>query len=734
MNLKSLKSKWLLAVGVLVIGSDLLISLLVTQRYSSILFETMTAQTENLAHAVALECADKILIHDLFALQKMLKHHVSNNPAISYIFIYRKDQILAHTFNKGVPTELLDANNLTSEKQARFQRVVSTGGERYLDIAWPIFEEKAGVLRLGFSERPYRLQLTRLWLQMGGLTLGILLLALSGSLLFVRRITRPLEALARTTKKIDEGELGVRVQVQGQDEVGELAVSFNHMLARMEEYTRRLEEQTMDLERAHDQTRTFCGIVQEIGSQRSLNEIGSFMIKKFQHILKCSQMVLLVFNAARDLLFVLSAKEAKALNTLESCQAAEAALKNLEKFTFTKMTIFKPPLVPDDFQTAARHAIVPFHYENQAFGALIIACPGDCLCDADDFDMVGLILTQTAGVIMRAILQEEELRNLRSRVERNVEFSGIIGKDSKMQEIYKLIEDIASTEVTVLIQGESGTGKEMVAHAIHRQSLRKDKPFVVINCSAYPTTLLESEIFGHEKGAFTGAVRQKPGRFEQAHGGTVFLDEIGEIPPTAQIKLLRVIQTQKFERLGGEQTLAVDVRILAATNKDLFQEVKNGQFREDLFYRLNVIPIYLPPLRERHNDIPLLAHHFLRHFAEEQGKKIGDFSPAAMRLLLDYSWSGNVRELKNSIEHATVLAKGRRIEASDLPAMLNDARSIIKTGDLGQNLAEHERIFLQQVLEECGWNKKLAARRLGISRNTLYLKLKKYQITNPTPH
>ncbi|MCK7508445.1 MAG: sigma-54 dependent transcriptional regulator [Desulfobacterales bacterium] len=222
----------------------------------------------------------------------------------------------------------------------------------------------------------------------------------------------------------------------------------------------------------------------------------------------------------------------------------------------------------------------------------------------------------------------------------------------------------------MLIQGESGTGKELVARAIHQHSPRSDKPFVVINCSAYPSTLLESELFGHEKGAFTGASRRRAGRFEQAHGGTVFLDEIGEISQTAQIKLLRVLQSQKFERIGGEQTLAVDVRILAATNKNLLEQVKAGQFREDLFYRLNVIPIQLPPLRDRQNDIPLLARHFLRMFAERQKKDIREFSSEAMRIILNYRWPGNVRELENTIEHAVVLAKGKAVEAVDLPLLV----------------------------------------------------------------
>jgi two-component system response regulator HydG len=302
-----------------------------------------------------------------------------------------------------------------------------------------------------------------------------------------------------------------------------------------------------------------------------------------------------------------------------------------------------------------------------------------------------------------------------------------------MQDIYRLIEDIAPTDATVLIQGESGTGKELVARAIHRQSPRRNRPFIVINCSAYPATLLESELFGHEKGAFTGAIRRKTGRFEQADGGTVFLDEIGEIAPSAQIKLLRILQSQKFERVGGEETLNVNVRILAATNKDLLREVTNGNFREDLFYRLNVIPIQLPPLKMRRNDIPLLARYFLRRFAAEQNKEIEDFNSEAMRLLLDYAWPGNVRELENSIEHTAVLAKRSKIEISDLPSAIRDAASVVSSETPG-TIFENEKKLLQEVLQECDWNKKKAALQLGISRSTLYEKLKKYQIMKPTIH
>ncbi|MBL6996396.1 sigma-54 interaction domain-containing protein, partial [Desulfobacula sp.] len=270
--------------------------------------------------------------------------------------------------------------------------------------------------------------------------------------------------------------------------------------------------------------------------------------------------------------------------------------------------------------------------------------------------------------------------------------------------------------------------------AIHDNSPRKDNPFIVINCSAYPATLLESELFGHEKGSFTGADQRKAGRFEQADGGTVFLDEIGEIDLSAQVKLLRVLQTKKFERIGGSKSLDIDVRILAATNKDLLQQVKIGQFREDLFYRLNVIPINLPPLRSRRNDIPLLARHFLNYFAGQENKKIEQFTSNAMRVLLGHFWPGNVRELENSVEHAVVLAKDQYIHFSDLPFAIqhSDPPKQNNTNINGGFLKDIEKQHLIEALEACNWNKKGAAKALGIGRSTLYVKLKKYNISIPS--
>jgi len=380
----------------------------------------------------------------------------------------------------------------------------------------------------------------------------------------------------------------------------------------------------------------------------------------------CSDLALYILSSHTDTLFVFSGNDIKTHNR-SSFANDLAVLKQLNGITFIKKGAFNALILPETFQTAAQFAAFPVYHENQFLGAMMVSCPGNCQCDIKELEVIHLILNHSSGVIKRAITHEEEMLHIQNRIDVTREYCGIVGKDPKMQTIYKLIEDIAPTDTTVLIQGDSGTGKELVAGAIHQNSLRQPNPFVVINCSAYPANLLESELFGHEKGAFTGAVRRKAGRFEQADGGTVFLDEIGEISPSAQIKLLRVIQTQKFERVGGEGTLSVNVRIIAATNKDLLQEVKEGRFREDLYYRLNVIPIHLPPLKKRRNDIPLQARYFLQRYAAELGKDIAEFSPEAMRLLLDYPWPGNVRELENSIEAAVVLAHGKRIEISDFP-------------------------------------------------------------------
>ena len=325
--------------------------------------------------------------------------------------------------------------------------------------------------------------------------------------------------------------------------------------------------------------------------------------------------------------------------------------------------------------------------------------------------------------------ERKKTKTLKKALEERFGLENIVGKNHKMQAIYDLIEDISQSDSTVLIQGESGTGKELIARALHVLSPRKERPFVVANCSAYAQTLLESELFGHEKGAFTGAIRRKKGRFELADGGSIFLDEIGEIPPTTQLVLLRVLQEKKFERVGGEDTIKVDVRVIAATNRNLAQDMMSGRFREDLYYRLNVIPVMVPPLRERKDDIPLLVKHFLEVYSTASSKAIRGFSEEVMQIFLDYDWPGNVRELQNVVEHAVILAKGEMITQIDLPHSLKE--TFPRTYADISSLRDTEKNLILKVLKETDGNKYQAAKRLGITRSTLYGKLRKHAIMVP---
>jgi len=736
LRVNSLKNKLVLGIFCLVISSSLVISLLVMKRYSTTLFQTMVAQAENVAHATALEAVDKVLINDMVALQDTLDYQTESTPAVAYLFVYRDGKVMAHTFKKGFPVQLIGANDITADDRPHLQEIKSTDGKRYLDVAWPLFGGKAGILRLGIWEKPYQKQIRALWIQMGLMTIGVLLLALTGALAFIKKITKPIETLSHAALKIQKGELGVRVHPTGKDEIGRLAITFNNMVESVEAYTSRLEEQTMELGQVHRQTKAFCDIVREIGAYRSLDEIGIFLINEFRTMLDCSDFSLLILNNTTNALFVMSDKGNTTIEDPHVVGKAFSELVRLQEVTVGGKATFCQSLVFTESKGKSSQCIIPVRDDKKTFGALIASGNAACHCDRTKMNLVESILSQAAGIIKRAAMQEGELHALRSHVKGSAEFCGIVGKDPKMQVIYKLIEDVAPTDATILIQGESGTGKELVAGAIHQKSHRRNKPFVVINCSAYPETLLESELFGHEKGAFTGAIRRREGRFEKANGGTVFLDEIGEISPSAQIKLLRVLQNRAIERLGGDETLRVDVRILAATNRDLLQDVQKGKFREDLYYRLNVIPVRVPALRERPNDVPVLARHFLRLFAHDQDKTLDGLSPEAMRLIMDYAWPGNVRELENSIEHAVALAKGSLVEAYDLPSstlQTSRSRDVNSRGDF-LTIEAQERGLLRRALEACAWNKKETAIRLGISRSTLYEKLKKYGIKQPTQH
>ncbi len=326
-----------------------------------------------------------------------------------------------------------------------------------------------------------------------------------------------------------------------------------------------------------------------------------------------------------------------------------------------------------------------------------------------------------------------ENRQLHEELGGRYSFSGIVGGSPAMQQVFDVASSVAASNANVLITGESGTGKELVARSIHYSSARRDKPFVVLNCAALSEGVLESELFGHEKGAFTNATATRKGRFEMAHEGTLFIDEVGEMSLAAQVKLLRVLQEHEFERVGGTRTIQVDVRLVAATNKDLEVEVKEGRFRDDLYYRLNVVNIPMPPLRDRREDIEPLARHFLAKYAAETGKKVGDFAPRALGALLAYEWPGNVRELQNAIERAVVLAKGEVVTPRDLPRGLQDDDEIClqlpeRGGSLTEILEDLERQLIVQTLRRMGGSQTRAAEALGIKRTTLRYKMEKYRL------
>ncbi|MBI5367427.1 MAG: sigma 54-interacting transcriptional regulator [Planctomycetes bacterium] len=349
----------------------------------------------------------------------------------------------------------------------------------------------------------------------------------------------------------------------------------------------------------------------------------------------------------------------------------------------------------------------------------------------EDLRLATAIGNQAGIAIENARLQAELRAENANLAEALVSRAAIVGKSPEIERVLKLVGKVAASDVTVLIQGESGTGKELIAQSVHYTSPRKGKPLICVNCGAIPETLVESELFGHEKGAFTGAVARKPGHFERADGGTLFLDEIGELSAQNQVKLLRVLETGRFERVGGTETLQVSVRVLAATNRDLEAEVRKGSFREDLYYRLGVVQVEIPPLRERRGDIPLLIDHFLETYRSQTGRRITGVSPDAQRALRAYDWPGNVRELRNCMDRAVVIADGPLIQPEDLPSALF---AVPRPGDDRLlSLDELEREHIRKVLRHTAGNKKKAAEILGIERSTLYKKLEEMRQLGMTP-
>lgn len=345
------------------------------------------------------------------------------------------------------------------------------------------------------------------------------------------------------------------------------------------------------------------------------------------------------------------------------------------------------------------------------------------------FNLDELVLTVRKAVSMQQLVAE--VTALREELGQKTETARMIGRSGRIQAVYKDIGRVADRNVTVLIQGESGTGKELVAEAIHHSSGRRDKPFVKLNCATIPENLLESELFGYEKGAFTGADRRKLGKFELAHKGTIFLDEIAEVGLSIQAKLLRLLQEKEFERVGGTETIKIDARILAATNRDLAQLTKEGGFREDLYFRLNVVTILVPPLREREDDIPVLANYFLQEYGREFDKQIIGFSSEAMTLLCRYEWPGNVRELKNVCQRAVIMSTGPVILTEDLPFSIQAKSHGVEPQlrpdmTLKEIVADVERQVILKALQEHNWNRTITAEVLGLNRRSLYAKMKEF--------
>jgi DNA-binding NtrC family response regulator len=348
-----------------------------------------------------------------------------------------------------------------------------------------------------------------------------------------------------------------------------------------------------------------------------------------------------------------------------------------------------------------------------------------------NYDEMGLVVDK--AIQHHKVLVE--LQDLRKQLNEKYEIENMIGQSSVMQKVYEMVRVVADSDATVLIRGETGTGKELIARAIHRISARQKRNFVSLNCAAIPATLLEAELFGYEKGAFTGAVKQKPGKFERADTGTLFLDEIGEITPEMQVKLLRALQEGEFDRMGGIKTLKVDVRIIATTNRDLEKAMQDGSFRSDLFYRLNVIPIMLPSLRERKDDIPLLVNHFIRKYSEKNNKKIKSVSPSALSSLMQYHWPGNVRELENLIERTVVMTSNDRIEEVEISLSGNNGSFMQMSGhDSSFRISKKKVIesfeiyYLTEAMKNNKGNISAAAKKAGLDYKNFHSKLKKYSI------
>lgn len=427
------------------------------------------------------------------------------------------------------------------------------------------------------------------------------------------------------------------------------------------------------------------------------------------------------------------------------CSGEPVVLANLNKDDFSEDASIDPLTFRGGTDSAVVFYCLPIHFGQEPCGTLSVERllrPGEST--GDDlrlFSLVASVLAQVVSLKRNAQEQMESLRRenerLQEQMKNNFKPSQMVGSSSAMHSVYLHIEQVApSSNTTVLIRGESGVGKELVASAIHRNSGRKNGAFVKINCAALPDSIIESELFGHEKGAFTGAIAMHKGRFEIAEGGTIFLDEIGDISPQTQVKLLRVLQEREFERIGGHQTIHCNVRVIAATSRNLEELIERDKFRADLYYRLNVFPIYVPPLRERKSDVLQLAEHFIGKYARNAEKQIRRLSPSAIDLLMSYSWPGNVRELENCMERAVVLCSGDTIHAHHLPMSLQSTQTALDSsgGLLERSVGALERELMIDCLKSSHGNMAAAARILGITERMMGLRMRKYKIDSSIYH
>ena len=497
-----------------------------------------------------------------------------------------------------------------------------------------------------------------------------------------------------------------------------------------------LAAQALELQKTQHQLETLLEIARQVHTKSSLTEIFNFIHEITKKIFAAADPIFLILDSSKNAFLPLedcqtkiSTPLARLLRHLEKSEFIFEFLHHLENIKHSQIiTKNENNSLPSQFRQAIESYPawfgLPLLSMDQCIGYFILGSRTTQEYAVEDLRFFQAMFAQISGYIHQLVLREAEIKLLRQKVSDRASYGEIIGQCSKMQEVYELIELVSVSDATVFITGENGTGKELVAQAIHERSHRRKGPFIVANCSAYSPTLLESELFGHEKGAFTGAIRQKKGRIERAQGGTLFLDEIGDIAPATQILLLRFLQDHCFERVGGEDTIIADVRVLAATNKDLFKEADAGRFREDLYYRLNVISIPLPALRERKEDIPLLCQHFLEKFNDKESKKIKRFSPNTLQVLMDFDWPGNVRQLENAVSHAVIVCQADVIGRKHLPRFLKDKSE----ETFSTSLAEQERRLILRVLKESNWNKHDAARRLKLSRSTLYSKIRRYNL------